>query len=559
MNGSLFSSPALISIHRLVPGRRALGIGLALWFALAFLGRPDFWGKYTESRRAEISREMMEESGNLLVPTLLGQRILTKPPGFYWLQILSFRLTGRVDTAAARLPGALLSLAALWAVAVTARREWGAPAAWPAAGVLATSYLFLKNMRSAEIDMVFCALLTFEYALLLAAYRAGPGRRRLLFSTGFWGVAGIAFMVKGPLCLLFPFLGVLGVRLLGGPERRPLRAVFLNPGPAVFLALALPWYLYVLSTVPHAFDVFARETMGRLGPHTRHVRSVLFYFENLTVAAPWVLFLPFTAAWAWKERRRPAAAFLLAVSAGGFLLLTLLKSKKQVYLLPLLPAWSLLAAGWFQSLFSTAAVPAKTARYARVCLGLTAGAAMAGAVAAGVFLLSRSPGFAAAAASAGFGGLALAAGWGPFRGLRKGGENGDFLESLERSIVALLAAANLGMHWVMPALNPEHSVRRFAMELRRVTPATAPLAEFRIENYALSFYARRIIPNLAPGPPLAQWRGWLVVPRKHLADLEKAGRFRVRLENRKLAGAERLKSSYDLVLAYFQPGSGRGG
>ncbi len=544
------SSPAALSLFS-ARRRCILGVALACCFALCFLDRPAFWGKYTESRRAEIAREMFEETGDWLVPTLLGERTLTKPPGAYWLQVLAFRVTGRVDDVGARLPNALLALLALGCVYL-AGRHWRNPQTGRlAAGTLLTSYLFLNNVRSAEIDMAFCSLITVEYCLLVLACQGDDARRRRLL-IGFWTVAGLAFMIKGPLALVFPLLGLIWARLAlrRTPEMLRLKPVFMNPGPLLFVLISLPWYLVLIWKLPDAFAVFTRETVGRLGGHTRHMRGPLYYFEQLTALAPWVLFLPPVAVWAWK-RRQKAPALLLGTTAGGFLLLTLLRSKKEVYLLPLLPAWTLLAAGWIDDVCRNEARRSAAARYLRVCLGIVGGVAALGAVAGVGVVIWQTRRPTALLAALLFGGIALAAAVaGPVRGLRR--PSASPARNAEWLIISLIALAVLGVHWVLPTLDAQHSVRSFARRAAEKVPRSSPLVAYGIENYALSFYARRIVPGPVEDRNLRNWNGWVIAPAGALPRLEKLGECEIELRNRDLAGGKRLKASYDLILARFR-------
>ncbi|NOY80182.1 MAG: glycosyltransferase family 39 protein [Kiritimatiellaeota bacterium] len=541
-------APPLFSAKR----RRILGLVLAFCFALCFLDRPAFWGKYTESRRAEIAREMFEESGDWLVPTLLGKRILTKPPGAYWLQTLGFRVTGRVDDVGARLPSAVLALLALGCAYLAGRRWKGSETGWLAAGILLTSYLFLNNVRSAEIDMAFSSLITVEYCLLVLACQATAARRRQWLFTGFWVVAGLAFMVKGPLALVFPLLGLVWARiaLWRAPDVFRLKPVFANPGPVLFMLISLPWYLYLVWKHPETLLVFTRETVGRLGGHTRHMRGPLYYFEQLTALAPWVLFLPPVGTWAWKQREK-VPALQLGTFAAGFLLLTVLRSKKEVSLLPLLPAWALLVAGWIDEVSRNRSRRPAAARYLRICLGvLGVVVALAAVGGAGVVIWQpRRP--TAVLAALLFGGVALAAAaTGPIRGLRK--PSASPARSTEWLVISLIAVAVLGVQWLLPTLDAQHSVRNFARETAKRVPQSSPLAAYGIENYAISFYARRIVPGPLADYRLRNWNGWVIAPADAMPRLEKLGECEIKLRNRDLAGGKRLKSSYDLFLVRFR-------
>ncbi len=73
----------------------------------------------SESRYAEIAREM-ESSGDLVVPWLMGEPFMAKPPLSFWLSAASMSIFGHTDFAV-RLPSfilLLLTAGLLFAVAV---------------------------------------------------------------------------------------------------------------------------------------------------------------------------------------------------------------------------------------------------------------------------------------------------------------------------------------------------------------------------------------------------------------------------------------------------------
>src|SRR5205085_2493194 len=109
-SGFLFPGPSTAADEP--PRLRGLALlvvlpGLLLYPCLDFrLFEPD------ESRYAQIPREMLER-GDWLVPVLQGEPYLDKPPLFYRLVMLSYRLLGCHDWAARLVPAAAVHLTIL--------------------------------------------------------------------------------------------------------------------------------------------------------------------------------------------------------------------------------------------------------------------------------------------------------------------------------------------------------------------------------------------------------------------------------------------------------------
>jgi 4-amino-4-deoxy-L-arabinose transferase-like glycosyltransferase len=147
--------------------------------------------------------------------------------------------------------------------------------------------------------------------------------------------------------------------------------------------MTVPWPMYVLSHVPHALDLWKYESVGELGENVENAQPWWFYLPQVFLIA-----LPWTAVWLvglltpWQRRRRrgktrrllfPALWFVAAVVFFSFVNL-----KKNAYLLPVMPAYALLAA---RGLRTVLARTRRGSRGAGVLLQAHAIAAAAGAIA----------------------------------------------------------------------------------------------------------------------------------------------------------------------------------
>lgn len=256
--------------------RRWALLFLALAAAYAFrMGHRALWDP-DEGRYAEIAREMAA-TGDWLTPRLNGVVYLEKPPLLYWVSAASFKLMGREDRWAARLPLALAALLTCALLAWTARRRLGEEAAfWAAAAYGSCLYAFLLS------DVLITdGLLTLGVATAFAALDWGrdegwgQGRKGwgppLLLGLGL----GIGVLAKGPVGAVLPCLG-LGLECLLARGLGPVREIR-RPIPALLtaLAVALPWFVLEERAVPgflHFFIVdqhllrYATDEARRQGP-----------------------------------------------------------------------------------------------------------------------------------------------------------------------------------------------------------------------------------------------------------------------------------------------------
>ncbi len=297
-----------------------------------------------ESRYAEIPREMLAR-GELVVPLLQGEPYLDKPPLFYWLVMLSYRLFGAHDWAA-RLVPALSVHGCVLLVYLFGRRWLGERSAWWGALALALSPGFLGMGRLLVLD----GLLTFWATLaLFGAFAAtrGPALHR-----GWWALAavacGLGVLTKGPVALLLLAPPLWLQQRLSGQGARPSWRALLAFAATVAL-VALPWYVALSVRVPQFASYFLWEhNVRRFLAPAMHVRGVWFYAPILLGALlPGALLLvPFLRfLFSGKEEvarvRSPELGFLLLGGGWCVLFFTLSSCKLPTYVLPALPPLAL--------------------------------------------------------------------------------------------------------------------------------------------------------------------------------------------------------------------------
>jgi 4-amino-4-deoxy-L-arabinose transferase len=306
-----------------------------------------------ETRYGSIAAQMVER-GEWLDLQMSGFKFYEKPPLVTWMMAASIELFGHTGFAI-RLPMALCGGLAALAVAVGARRGAmlvgrGRDEATVTGALVALCALTMAlpavGASVAILDMPIAAFtVSASVAVFMAA--TGPvGRARLGWLAVAGVMAGLAFMTKGLLALVFPAMAVAPWLAW---ERR-WRDLFTMPWiPLVVGALiVLPWAIAVSRAHPgfwHRFIV--HEHVQRfLGTGANQQREPMaFYLLVVPLGAvPWIVTLPM-AARRWPALARGSAGVRFAACAvlGPLLFLSLSRGKLPTYALPLFPplAWLL--------------------------------------------------------------------------------------------------------------------------------------------------------------------------------------------------------------------------
>jgi 4-amino-4-deoxy-L-arabinose transferase-like glycosyltransferase len=320
------------------PNQRNVALLLALTAALLLfrLGSVPLIGP-DEPRYARVAVEM-HRAGSYLVPTLQGQPWLEKPPLYYWLAGLAFRILGETETAA-RLPSVLAALLLVASVVFFGVRLYGEEAGLHAGFVAATMPLVFAYGRAAAMDMLLAATVTCAVGLMALRLLGLAGR---LAVPAAWGFMALATLAKGPLGFLLPGL-IVGGYIVAARQWRLAREALSPAGIALFLLVAAPWYLLMWRHEGQAFvDVFLlNHNLQRFTSAIhRHPGPIFYYVPVLLVGVfPWT---GLTLAGLGPSRRAPADLFLVLWIALPFLFFSIAGSKLPGYILPCLPPLALL-------------------------------------------------------------------------------------------------------------------------------------------------------------------------------------------------------------------------
>jgi len=314
-----------------------------------------------EARFAQATRQMIE-SGDYLRIRFQDEARNRKPAGIYWLQALSVASLSDASQSAIwpyRLPSLLGAVAAVFLTFALGRALVGVPAALLGAALLACSLTLVAEAHLAKTDAVLLGLAAAAQLSLgkiyCAARRRGKSRGKHearprsgeFWALLFWAALGASALVKGPVA---PLLAGLTALSLAAADREARWLLDLRPlwGAALFLAIVGPWLYLVSAATQGAFlsESLGHDFLGKLtGAQEGHGVPPGAYTLLLALTFwPGSLFLGGGLLRGWFERARPAERFLLAWAVPFWIALELVPTKLPHYLLPVYPAFALLAA-----------------------------------------------------------------------------------------------------------------------------------------------------------------------------------------------------------------------
>jgi 4-amino-4-deoxy-L-arabinose transferase-like glycosyltransferase len=446
----------------------------------------------------------MVASGDWLFPRVGGDLYPDKPPLYFWLLSIGYWLTGSIR-ASFLIPAFIAACTVAGLVYDMGRRLFGRRAGLAAALTLVFSLQFAITMRGAQIDPVLCGLTTLSLYALLRHLLLGPAWR-WCFVGGL--AAGLGVVTKGvgflPLLVLLPYALFRArkfnslPRFAGGWRWGLI--------PTGFLLGIFVWFVPMIvgvatrndpALVAYRDEILFHQTVDRYAKAWHHIEP--WYYFLVEVIPPLWLPLSLLLFWLvprWKAalRERDARVWLpLAWVLLTTLFFSLSSGKRGIYLFPALPAATLAAAPYLQSLFQRRGV-----RRASLALG---GVLVVAALVALAAALSGHPKLSGK--------------------LLDGEAGGSYLVPVAMfAVLSALAWVVCAMKWpvlawpavlasltvvvsytVLPAMDPERSARAFMEHaLTKVPPGT----EFAISGYKEQFllYLDRPVVNFGH----ARWR-----------------------------------------------------
>ena len=299
-----------------------------------------------EGRYGVIPLEMIE-TGEWIVPHLMGVRYFEKPVLGYWMTATAFLGFGE-NAFALRLPAAATTGFAAGLVLLFVRR-W--TARWDVAAIAAMIFMTSLEVAilgtAAILDGPFAALVTGSITFFFLAWRAtGPIRFGWLVASGV--ACGLAFLTKGFLAIAIPGI-VLAPWLAWERDWKGLFTLPWVPG-IVAIATVLPWGIAVHLAAPEYWHYFFWvEHINRFtgGGDAQHPEPWWYFLPIFVVGLfPWCLTLPFVIGGLRRFGGSPETRLLLCWTVIPVVFFSISSGKLATYILPsFAPAAMLVAVG----------------------------------------------------------------------------------------------------------------------------------------------------------------------------------------------------------------------
>lgn len=319
------------------------------------------WPELTGGNENIVIQTALEirRGGPWLIPNMLGEPRVKKPPLVAWITALTLRQStlDRMEDPQTReqayrelawqvrWTGLVAGCVTILATFFLGKALFDARTGWVAAIVVGSTILFQKYMRQSTSDVHLAMWVTIANVFLAMALIHG---RLWVGWTGAGVAVAMAFLCKGPVALLETFLPAIGfvglsrcgifrstdplVTWTGAATRGRHQVLAGLTGILIFAGLALPWFVYVYWTVPQVGSTWATE-VSRQGATGLGPDPVYAYLLRWPMNWPWLV--------GWVigimvlfRRRTLSDGYVLLLLLLPLAVMTFVPDRKERYLLP---------------------------------------------------------------------------------------------------------------------------------------------------------------------------------------------------------------------------------
>lgn len=447
----------------------------AICFAPTLFAGRDLWVQ-DEMRYGEVVREMLVYH-QWLVPHLNLHPYPDKPPVYFWIVSALSLVSGNI-VLSFKIVTFLSTGLAVFLLFQFSSRVLGQRAAVQSCIIFCTCLLTMIVGNIIRMDMLLTASVIFSLSQLMAFQTELNSRRLRLFWIGC--LSGIA--IKGPIALLFTLLPALGLQFFreGWHGLKQLQIV---RGLLSLCALILLWIALVTVSghADYLNTVWQKQLVGRTVNAWSHPEPYYFYWVLLPV-----LLLPWTGlvasgVYAMIKEKQTHLHSLLFFVAIPLIALSMVSGKLFIYLQPLIPTLSMIAAYAYTRKLASSVwlnMPLLTlfVLVGGLCLWLNLHEEAA-----------QLRGLAWVAA-----GLAGVTAW---YGVKCLLEKNIGLSSVVMSLIVFAWLASVGLPKV---LNPWFSGRAVTQSLVTLQAPSAAIATVNVTRGTLNFYLQKTVDEISP-------------------------------------------------------------
>ena len=246
-----------------------------------------------ETRYVDMARQMFNTKDYLTL-YLNGDYFFEKPPLYFWIECLSFKLLGGINELTARIPIVVLSLLPAGLLLFLCRKvrgKLGGKIEGDKLAIIVTATLFtsLEYMFLTKIAILDSVLTSFVTSSVLCYFYTFfvEGKNKKYFWILTYVFSALAVLAKGIPGVAIPMLVIAVSSIVFKTYKETLKYSW---GVILFLAITLPWHLIMLKMHGSLFFdeyIIKHHILRFLGSDVIH-RNEPWYFYILTLV--WGLF-----------------------------------------------------------------------------------------------------------------------------------------------------------------------------------------------------------------------------------------------------------------------------
>src|SRR5215469_11117660 len=307
---------------------------------------------YDQAQQAFTSFEMIKE-GHWFFQRTPHELIAQKPPLVGWASAAIFSITRSWDIAW-RLPSFLAAVVLAIILFRAAMAAYGAAAGLIALSAFGLNLLSVRLATLVRTDMPLALVIFLPGLLIWQKIRTSepwqPRDRWEMFA-----LLTASMFIKGPMAFALLLPGILLFQRLAGKQRAAKAWCGLWPWIAS-LALLSVWVISGIKFVPRFYeDVVIKEFLGRFSETVHRPQPVLYYLPHLLQKfAPWSVLILALGVLSFSRTRsgirnlfsqtNPDILWLVCWSFGGFVVMSLVPSKRVDRIYPVIAPLCLLLA-----------------------------------------------------------------------------------------------------------------------------------------------------------------------------------------------------------------------
>ena len=330
------------------------GIAVILYFIFFYnLGLPALLDS-DETRYADMARAMLY-SKDFITLHLDGRIFWDKPPLFFWLLCLSYKLLG-INEFAVRIPSVLCALSAIIALFFAVSKAYSRKLGFIAVLILASSVEFVIFSRISILDMVLTSNITLSLLCGLMTYFVKEENKKF-FWLGFYLFSAFGVLAKGIPAVVIPF----GTMFFVGIWKKNIKDFFKPKyfvfGAILFLIIVLPWHalMYKIHGSEFIKEYIIKHHLMRFAGSREIGRehSFIYYIPTFMIGfLPWIFSFLFGLKKLITKRNPDFVTMNLIGFAFTFIFFSIAGTKLITYILPLYPMAAIICAYmWINPVF----------------------------------------------------------------------------------------------------------------------------------------------------------------------------------------------------------------